>query len=223
MNAVVAAQKPPPRPAATQSIWLPLVARAIPPDDAPILGPASGTMRQAFDWLVARTPHYTAVDVARIVRAYARIGSQVQIDWFLALAQLCHETGSLTSWWAQVPLRNPAGIGVSGAVRAGSPNAPPPGEWVWDGEKWHAGWRFPSWTNHAVPTHLGLLLAYAIRDENATDAQLTLMSQTIGGRKLGALRGIAPTVTGLNGRWAVPGTIYGQRIVRMAKWMRESR
>ncbi len=218
---VTATPPPPSRPAVTRDLWLPLVEQ-VPlhdPNDMPILGPASGTLRQAFDWLMARTRSYTAVDIARIVRAYARIGTQVGIDWFLAIAQMCHETGSLTSWWSDLPRRNPAGIGVSGAVREGTPDNPPGAEWAWDGTRWQAGWSFPSWADHAVPTHLGLLLAYALRDEHANDNQLTLMAQTIGGRKLGSLRGIAPTITGLNGRWAVPGTVYGQRIVMLTRQM----
>jgi hypothetical protein len=212
----------PARPAASQSVWLPLVGQMQPRDpfDWPILGPASGTMRQAFDWLMARTRSYTAVDIARIVRAYARIGTHVGVDWFLAMAQMCHETGSLTSWWSDLPRRNPAGIGVSGATREGTPDTPPGAEWAWDGARWQAGWSFPSWADHAVPTHLGLLLAYALKDEHATDDQLTLMAQTLGGRNLGSLRGIAPTITGLNGRWAVPGTVYGQRIIVLARQMR---
>ena len=32
--------------------------------------------------------------------------------------------------------------------------------------------------------------------------------------------GIAPTIYGLNGRWAVPGSDYGQRIVALAHRMR---
>ena len=64
-----------------------------------IVGPASGSADAAVRWITARcSPSYTAFDVAAIVARYRELGEWAQIDWFLALAQLAHETGSLTSW-----------------------------------------------------------------------------------------------------------------------------
>ena len=65
-----------------------------------------------------------------------------------------------------------------------------------------------------MPAHIGRLLAYALRDDQATPAQKALIDQALAYRALPSrLRGVAPTIVGLNGRWAVPGTTYGQRIL----------
>jgi hypothetical protein len=192
-------------------------------DDPPILGRPSGTAQQATDWLVPRAAGYTPDDIATIVATYAELGDQVGSDWFLALAQLAHETGHLTSWWSQRPRRNPAGIGVTGAVRPGTPDAPPGAGWTWDGTQWREGLSFASWLDDAIPAHLGRLLAYALTDQQANDPQRALIERALAYRPLAdSYRGIAPTILGLNGRWAVPGTRYGQSIVVLARRMRQS-
>jgi hypothetical protein len=49
-----------------------------------------------------------------------------------------------------------------------------------------------------------------------------LIAQALSYRSLPAThRGSAPTILGLNGRWAVPGTEYGQRIMALAEAMRQ--
>ncbi len=189
--------------------------------DAPLLGPAMGSAAQASAYLVARSNSYTAYDIGQIVAAYQTVGERVGLDWFLAIAQCAHETGSLTSWWCQRPRRNPAGIGVTGRLIPGTLDSPPGPEWVWDGLQWREGLSFPTWAEHAVPAHLGRLLAYALRDEQATPAQRELIVYALSYRPLPAsLRGIAPTIVGLNGRWAYPGSDYGQQIVDLARRMR---
>src|SRR4051794_14152901 len=100
---------------ASQQLYLPLVQTGPPLMGAPLLGPASGSAEQAIAWLAARDIYNN--DIVRIVNLYQRIGEKVGLDWFLAIAQMAHETGSLTSWWSQPPRRNPAGIGVTGAWR----------------------------------------------------------------------------------------------------------
>jgi len=61
------------------------------------------------------------------------------------------------------------------------------------------------------------LLAYALTDAAASPAQLDLISYALSYRAMPErYRGIAPTIAGLNGRWAVPGTTYGQRIIELA-------
>jgi len=202
-----------------QQIWLPML--YVPPGDAPILGPASGTVDQAIDWLAARSAaEYPRFDVATIVGAYQQIGDAVGMDWFLAIAQMAHETGNLTSWWSGRPRRNPAGIGVTGRMQEGTPTD---GAWAWDDalQRWREGVSFPTWANDAVPAHLGRLLAYALRDDEANQAQLDLIVRALSYRPLPAsYRGVARVITDLNGRWAVPGTDYGQRIMDLARRMR---
>lgn len=213
--ALVRAQTP------QHSAWLPLMVERDPLGDAPIVGPASGTTSQAITWLTARSNQYTPYDISVIVDAYARWGTYGGVDWFLAIAQMCHETGSLTSWWCARPRRNPAGIGVTGQVQAGTPDAPPGPAWAWDGTQWQEGVSFATWADDAVPAHLGRLLAYALVDHEANEAQRTLIDIALGYRPLpSSYRGIAPRIFGLNGRWAVPGTEYGQRIVALAQRMR---
>jgi hypothetical protein len=65
------------------------------------------------------------------------------------------------------------------------------------------------------------LLAYALTDEQANDVQRRRISYALSVRPLpNHLRGVAPTLGALNGRWAVPGTSYGQSIAGLANRMR---
>jgi hypothetical protein len=203
-------------------IYLPYIHGTPFSGDMPIVGAPSGTAAQAIDWLAPRADGYTPDDVATIVEAYARVGSAAGIDWFLALAQMAYETGHLTSWWAQRPRRNPAGIGVTGQTLPGEPDQPPGAEWTWDGEQWREGWSFLSWAGHSVPAHLGRLLAYALTDAQANTTQQQLIASALAYRPLpSSYRGAAPTIARLNGRWAVPGTNYGQTIVALMRRMRD--
>ncbi len=139
-------------------------------DDLPIVGMASGTVEQAIAWFSRYTighSEYTLVDITTIVETYQQLGDAGGVDWFLALAQMAHETGHITSWWSQRPRRNPAGIGVTGATQEGTPDQAPGRGWYWDERTsiWREGWSFPTWDGHAIPAHLGRLLAYALPDE----------------------------------------------------------
>lgn len=191
-------------------------------DNAPIVGPATGTEAMAIAWFAPRAdPSYTDFDLGVIVGAYRSVGESVGMDWFLALAQMAHETGSLTSFWSQRPQRNPAGLGVTGEWSAEQP-ADTSG-WAYNTQRlrWERGLSFATWADHAVPAHLGRLLAYALTDEQANDAQRALIAYALSIRPLSASRrGIAPTILGLNGVWAVPGTTYGQTIVNLARKIR---
>ncbi len=212
---------------ASQQSYLPLIQTNVPPlIGAPLLGPASGSVEQAIAWLSVRA--INSNDIPRIVSTYQRIGDQVGLDWFLAIAQMAHETGSLTSWWSQPPRRNLAGIGVTGAWRAGLPDGSPgpaPGPaWAWSAQlgRWLAGVSFPTWGSDAVPAHLGRLLAYTLPADQGNLAQQSLIAQALSYRSLPAShRNSARTILGLNGRWAVPGTEYGQRIMALAEAMRQ--
>ena len=196
----------------------------------PIIGPASGSADAAARWITARcSPSYTAFDVTAIVARYRELGASVEVDWFLALAQLAHETGNLTSWWSQRPRRNPAGIGVTGnsvsrEMAASYPERYPDRTWTWgaDGRR-HEGASFLTWHDHAIPAHLGRLLAYARTDATASAEQRQLISEAMAVRPLPAdYRGVAPMISGLDGRWAVPGVGYGARIVALAGRMRRA-
>lgn len=205
----------------TQQIYLPMVMRS--PLPGTLLGPPSGTAEAAIAWLAPRSTAYVPYDVAVIVNGYAEIGQAAEIDWFLAIAQCAHETGHLTSWWCQRPRRNPAGIGVTGEIREAPPDQPPGPDWAWDEsiQRWRAGLSFASWVGESIPAHLGRLLAYALPPGAGTPYQQQLIEYALWRRPLpDHLRGVAVTITDLNGRWAVPGTEYGQRILALAERMR---
>lgn len=157
---------------------------------------------------------YAAGDRDAIVSAYWRACTGVGVDPVIALAQMCHETGGLTSWWSARPRRNPAGIGVTGETRpATGPRPMPPEVWHRDGPLWRRGNVFSRWDPDAIHAHVGRLLAYAIPEGAGTDGQNALIREAMAVRPLSpALRGCAPTLAGLEGTWAVPGVGYAAKI-----------
>jgi hypothetical protein len=211
--------QPTPDPTAT-----PIVVPTPDPNDLGwIVAPASGQANQAIAWFAARAVSYTLNDITTIVQVYQGLGDTVGVDWFLALAQCAHETGSLTSWWSQRPRRNPAGLAVTGKMLAGTPDAPPDVDWAWDDSlaKWREGMSFTDWAEGSIPAHLGRLLAYALPAGAGTPEQQALIGSALSRRGLPAqYRGVAPKITGFNGIWAYPGVGYGESILDLARRMR---
>lgn len=186
--------------------------------DSPIVGSAQATADQCIAYILAR-PHgeYTAADVEAIVQAYFDLSQTSKVDPVLAIAQCIHETGSLSSWWAQRPRRNPAGIGVTGETQPGTPDQPPGADWAWDGQVWRAGVSFASWASESAVAHVGRLLAYAAPDAQLDGAQKYLVEEALTYRPLPeSYRGGAPTLRGLAGTWAVPGTDYPDKLAAIA-------
>jgi hypothetical protein len=175
-----------------------------------ILAAPRATADQCARFLLAR-PHgeYNEHDIKNvIVPAYFRVATSVGVDPALLIAHLVHETGGLTSWWSQRPRRNPAGIGVTGQKRLIKPVT---GAWQFDDREgtWREGLAFADWIKDSVPAHVGRMLAYALRADQGTSAQQALIAKALSYRPLPAsYRGAAPTLAGLAGRWAVPGTEY---------------
>jgi hypothetical protein len=189
-------------------------------EHSPIIGPASGTPESALVYLAARATQYEPGAIAEIITAYQREGRAAGVDWFLALAQVAHETGNLTSWWCARPRRNPAGLGVTGQTRPGHIARPGP-DWAHDGQLWREGLSFARWDPDGVRAHLGRLLAYALPQGQGTPVQQALIVYALSLRPLPEhLRGVAPTLKGLGGTWAVPGPDYGARIAARANLMR---
>jgi len=191
--------------------------------DSPILSNnILGTAEQCSRFMMARAHgEYNATDIAgAIVPAYFAVCASVGMDPVMLLAQMIHETGCLTSWWSQRPRRNPAGIGVTGRT---SPTQPASGAWAQRENVWAEGVSFPSWKDDSIPAHAGRLLAYALRDDQANDTQRAMIQRAMSYRPLPAqFRGVAPTWRGLNGRWAVPGTTYSDKIAEIANAMLRS-
>jgi len=168
--------------------------------DSSILARPRATPEQAIAYTTAR-PHgeYTKSDITRtIIPTYWKLCEQAGLDPVVAVAQMIHETGNLTSAWSQRPKRNPAGIGVTGE----------PG----------VGISFPTWEHDAIPAHVGRLLAYALTDVQANPAQRGLIATALQWRPLDKkLRGVAPTLKGLEGTWAVPGDGYAGKLAAIGQ------
>ena len=134
-----------------------------------MLAAPTATAAQAARRILAR-PHgeYTDADVAALCQAYADTCAAGGLDLAMVVAQLIHETGNLSSWWAARPRRNPAGIGVTGREALGRPQS---GAWAERGALWVEGCSFASWDQQAIPAHVGRLLAYALPIGQGTAAQ----------------------------------------------------
>lgn len=193
--------------------------------DSPIIAPARCTQAQAAAFILSRPhPHYTSADIRlSILPAYFEVCARVGVDPCVALAQLVHETGNLSSFWSSRPQRNPAGIGVTGQTSKSKPATGT--SWAWDGGRrlWAYGLSFPSWASHAIPAHVGRLVAYAVPLFQRTPAQQALVEQALAYRPLPAtVAGVAPTLRGLDGRWAMPGQGYGAKLATIADAIRRT-
>jgi hypothetical protein len=190
--------------------------------NTPILSSQPSAPSSACIAAILKRPHgaYDAAAVAEIVEAYYQVCARGEIDPVLPLAQMVHETGNLSSWWAARPRRNPAGIGVNGDVVPGvEDERPTTGKWEWHAEErvWRAGLRFPTWKDHAVYAHVGRLLAYCLLPAKGTPAQQGLIAEALAWRPLPIkYRGSVARMTDLDGQWAVPGEGYGHRLLEVA-------
>lgn len=184
-----------------------------------ILGPVLGTRAAARRWMA---PRIGRTDIDAIIDMYEAVGSTSGVDWFLALAQANHETGTWTAALSQphnrdgILLNNPAGIGVTGQAAS----TPTPG-FVWDADRsqYRACVAFPN-LEFAVRAHLGRLLAYATRADERSAEQQWLVDEALRWRPLpAALHGSAITVGQLGAKWALSDT-YGIRVANLAERMR---
>ncbi len=193
---------------------------------SPILAATSVSVAQTAAAIVARpTGEYTEHDIRGIiVPAYYELCVPVGVDPVLAVAQLIHETGNLTSFWASRPQRNPAGIGVNGRKQPDRPALLT--NWAFNTQRnqWEMGNSFATWKDDAIPAHIGRLLAYALPKGAETEAQRNLIARALSYRALpDVMRGSAPVLKQL-GRahnptgqgWASPGNDYGTRVAETA-------
>lgn len=185
-----------------------------------IMGEPRGDAGRILDVICSRpTGEYTRRDLADfIVPTYFQVCGAVGVDPLIALAQVCHETANFSSWWAARPRRNPAGLGVD----RGPSVVPYPGNVpaAWDGAMWRAGLSFPTWCQHAIPAHVGRLVAYAVPPGQYTEAQRALVTYALSCRGLDEdLRGAAPTLVDLAGTWA-GDPAYAEKLVAWAQRLR---
>ncbi len=181
-----------------------------------LFAPESASKERASEYITIRQHgEYTSVDITTIITAYYAYAKLVGLDAALLVAQMIHETGCLTSWWAARPRRNPAGLGVTGQTT----RIQPAGAWAFDPvlRYWKKGYSFPTWQD-AIRAHVGHILCYALADHEMNTVQLAMSSASPRKANLPtSYRGCAKNIRDLNGKWAVPGTTYGQRIIAIAK------
>ena len=194
--------------------------------ESPIISPQSASMPQVSAYILAR-PHGEYSDHAIsevIVPAYFVNCVAVGIDPVLAIAQMLHETGNLTSFWSARPQRNPAGIGVNGRKQAEEPADKTNWSFNTQRNQWEFGMSFATWENDAIPAHVGRLLAYTLPAGAENDAQRNAITKALSYRILPAkMRGSAPVLRMLGKvhnptgeGWASPGDRYGEMIAEIA-------
>lgn len=179
------------------------------------------TIEQASKYILNRTPKpaYTTGDITlSILPGYWDICEKIGLDPCITVAQIIHETGNFSSWWCLRPRRNPAGIGVTGESRTDQPSPEDINKWAWNDQskRWQKGVSFANWGESAI-AHTGRLVAYATKPAERTEIQNKIVAQALSYRTLPMhLQGSAPTLSGLGGTWAYPGTQYAQKIANIA-------
>jgi len=158
-----------------------------------------------------RGTSYSYDQIYEIVNTYEYYGKLTEVDWVLALGQNMHETDWLKSWWSQPPRRNFAGIGVYGISAYNQEGS----NWscLENGLCYH-GFSYKNFDD-SIRSHIGLILNYVVKLENATENQKELMN-------LYELNyGTFDTPNSMNGTWAVPGLNYGNNIAIRANQLLE--
>jgi len=179
------------------------------------------SIEQLCQYILNRKPKplYSNEDIQlNIIPSYWDVCLSVGIDPCIAISQMIHETGNLSSWWSERPRRNPAGIGVTGESRDLQPHPEDVTKWAYNqnSKKWVKGISFSNWQESTI-AHVGRLLAYSTLPSSRNVVQQKLVDQALSYRTLPIhLHGIAPTIRGLNGTWAFPGTTYADKISNIA-------
>lgn len=204
---------------------------------SPILAGPRASIAQMVSYILSRRHgEYTHYDIEKIIiPTYWDVATSVYVDPLGAVAQMIHETGNMTSFWASRPQRNPAGIGVNGEHSQDAQT----GDWSYNSQRrrWERGLSFASWKD-GVRAQVGRLLAYAVTDDYLADdvgmplavrdlrrRQRELVQYALNQRDLPPkMRGSAPTYlqlgkahnpTGMG--WAAPGDQYAEKIADIGR------
>lgn len=154
-----------------------------------IMGPSKLTSKQMGDYVLLNevNPRITNLSIYQLAELYLEIGRIEGVRGDIAFAQAIHETGFFRFGGDVIPAQNNyAGIGTTGGGVKGAYFATP---------------------EEGVRAHIQHLKAYASKEPLNTvlnDPRFHLVT-----------RGIAPLWTDLNGRWAVPGKGYGEKILQL--------
>lgn len=195
-------------------------------EDSPLLGTTDVSALAVAERLVKAKQLYTPREIRMFAVEYYRLCTSVGLNPLLAIAQMTHETGWLTSWWCDRPRRNPAGLGVTGVTRPYSdPRPMPPDAWQADppANVWRRGYAFADWQRESIPAHVGRLCAYATQPAARTPAQSALIAFATSRHPLPEpVHGSAQTLKQLGKAhnksglgWASPGTYYGASIAKI--------
>lgn len=152
-----------------------------------ITGNSVLTAKQMGDYVLLKNPvpRLMEIDIYRLADLFLAIGRAEGIRGDIAFAQSLHETGYFKYGNDVVPEQNNyAGIGAVGGGARGA---------------------FFQTPEEGVRAQIQHLKAYANKEP--------LVTEKIDPRFDLVTRGIAPNWTDLNGRWAVPGTGYGEKIL----------
>jgi len=148
----------------------------------------------------------------QIIEIYYSKEVQWGIRADVLVAQMLHETGYLTSWWCGPTRNNMAGIGVTGESQHANPNLT---GWVFKSEDgtWRKGYTFVDpWAG--IEAHYAHMSGYLWPNEgprnhaDLKDPRYAAVKAAFTQHKWSPCR----VLTDLNGRWAVPGTTYGQMV-----------
>lgn len=157
---------------------------AVRTDESPLLAVATPEeVGKLHDYAVAHAANMSIAMTLRdpfragaLVLYYADLCLTAGIDLVLAVCQSWLESRSWSSWWFDSPRRNPAGIGVTGAVRS-SPPILNRGRWQPDEPGiWRAGRAFPSYALAAMQ-QVYALAQWAGGDPSPVAARLRSESQ----------------------------------------------
>lgn len=152
-----------------------------------IMGISILTEAQMNKYLYDRNPN-APKDLAKM---FLEEGIKEGVRGDIAFCQAIHETDSFRfTGTAQIEWNNPAGLGVTGSPGRGA--------------------RFPDWRT-GIRAQIQHLKAYSMK--NPVFASPLVDPRYEAAKKAGYL-GTAPRLFDLNGKWAVPGTTYGQAIMK---------
>lgn len=164
--------------------------------DLSIMGKPLATREQCLNYLLRRNPFpLISVSPKQLVDYYYEEGLREGIRPDVAFAQALHETGNFRYGGDVIPWQNNyCGLGTTGGGVKGA-------------------W-FPT-AEIGVRAQIQHLLAYAASRPPSmpiVDPRFDLVKRKFGSGRL-------TTWLSLNGKWAVPGVDYGQKILRIHEWI----
>jgi hypothetical protein len=161
--------------------------------------------------------HYQVSEIHNILFLYDAYCNRVNINPWIAVGQMSHETGFLSSWWSDSPRHNLVGYGVTGRISAEKPIESITSRWTFDNDtkSWKEGFSFNT-LDLAIRTHLGHLLAYMYIDDQLNDIQRGFVELSPRRILLGNNRGSVKILSDLKGKWAFPGLTYDQSVAKTA-------